>query len=252
MNARLGFSCAIHVEADLIIIDETLAVGDVGFRVKCYSKIKAMQAQGQTFLIVSHSPNLIANFCTRVILLEKGVKVFDGPPLDGLEAYKDIREELDRHQRGAAQSSFAEKEADHPLWLDGFQMERVPGPGGVDRCVINATLHCRKHCHHPFVSFGLRNQEGIVICSYDSTGSLPQMGVGSSIEVSMSFDNRLLQGTYFLSAKTGEIVGDVVVTSSTHHNVSRLDVVGEAVTKGLVDLKLKLDFQKQLIAEIQS
>jgi len=226
----------------------------VGFRVKCYSKIKAMQARGQTFLIVSHSPNLIANFCTRVILLEKGAKVFDGPPLEGLEAYKDIREELERRQSKGGQSGFAEKEADHPLWLDGFHLERVPVPGGVERCVVHAVLHCRKRCDHPFVSFGLRNQEGIVICSRDSSGSkcsLPPMDAGSSIELSMSFDNRLLQGTYFLSARTGEMIGDVVVTSSTHHNVSRLDVAGEAATKGLVDLNLELGFQRQLSAEVQ-
>ncbi|UIJ87200.1 ABC transporter ATP-binding protein [Rhizobium leguminosarum] len=80
MMARLSFACAIHVDADIVIIDETLAVGDANFRVRCYDRIQQMQRNGQTFLLVSHSPNLVANFCTRTIVIEKGRKVFDGPP----------------------------------------------------------------------------------------------------------------------------------------------------------------------------
>jgi ABC-type polysaccharide/polyol phosphate transport system ATPase subunit len=68
MQSRLAFACAVHVQADLIIIDETLAVGDANFRMKCYDRIREMKSSGQTFLLVSHSQNLVANYCTRGVV----------------------------------------------------------------------------------------------------------------------------------------------------------------------------------------
>ena len=56
MQSRLAFSCAIHVDCDLIIIDETLAVGDANFRMKCYDRIRHMKEIGQTFLLVNQKP----------------------------------------------------------------------------------------------------------------------------------------------------------------------------------------------------
>ena len=93
MQSRLAFACAVHVAADLIIIDETLAVGDANFRMKCYDRIRQMKQEGQSFLLVSHNQNLLANFCTRGIVLEGGKKVFDGVTIEAVEVYKRIRTE---------------------------------------------------------------------------------------------------------------------------------------------------------------
>ncbi len=93
MQSRLAFACAVHVDANLIIIDETLAVGDANFRMKCYDRIRQMKEDGQTFLLVSHNQNLVANFCTRGIVLEGGRKVFDGTTFDAVECYKRVRTE---------------------------------------------------------------------------------------------------------------------------------------------------------------
>src|SRR3546814_7995279 len=91
MYARVAFASAIHVNADLIIVDETLSVGDASFRVKCYNAIERMQNEGKTFLMVSHNQNVIANFCSRAIVIEGGRKVFDGEPLEAVNTYKRIR-----------------------------------------------------------------------------------------------------------------------------------------------------------------
>ncbi|PTU04023.1 ABC transporter ATP-binding protein, partial [Pseudomonas sp. HMWF031] len=88
MQSRLAFACAVHVDADLIIIDETLAVGDASFRMKCYDRIREMRDAGQTFLLVTHNQNLLANFCTRAIVIEGGKKIHDGSVFDAIEVYK--------------------------------------------------------------------------------------------------------------------------------------------------------------------
>ncbi|OWW02295.1 ABC transporter [Rhizobium sp. R72] len=240
MMARLGFACAIHVNADVIIIDETLAVGDANFRVRCYERIQQMQRNGQTFLLVSHSPNLVANFCTRTIVIEKGRKVFDGPPLEGLNVYKDIRENLAAGKKplpNGGSDLIAPK-----LRLENVRFNEVVGGDGK-RGILTCDLVAEAAVSDPVVSFGIRNQEGITICSYDSerdTTELKTMSSGERTSLELEFKNILLAGAYFISARVAERVGDVTLTLGTHHNIARFDVVSKGTNAGLVDLSVKL------------
>jgi len=72
MFARLAFAVAINVEPDILIIDETLSVGDIRFQIKCMNKMKEMIEGGTTILFVSHDINTIKRFCTKAIWLDKG------------------------------------------------------------------------------------------------------------------------------------------------------------------------------------
>lgn len=79
MYMRLGFSVAIHMEPDILIIDEILAVGDQAFQSKCIDAIMAMKDRGVTILIVSHNINLVRTLCTHVLWMDKGVPQAYGP-----------------------------------------------------------------------------------------------------------------------------------------------------------------------------
>ncbi|WP_341577862.1 ABC transporter ATP-binding protein [Microbacterium schleiferi] len=79
MFMRLAFSVAIHVELDVLLVDEILSVGDGPFRAKCAAKIKELTASGVTMLVVSHDMNMVQQLCERGIVIEKGAKIFDGP-----------------------------------------------------------------------------------------------------------------------------------------------------------------------------
>ncbi|MBA8836020.1 MULTISPECIES: ABC transporter ATP-binding protein [Rhizobium] len=242
MMARLGFACAIHVDADIVIIDETLAVGDANFRVRCYDRIQQMQRNGQTFLLVSHSPNLVANFCTRTIVIEKGRKVFDGPPLDGLNVYKDIRENLAAGKKSLPSGGSSDLVAPK-LRLENVRFNEVTGSDGVKRGNLTCDLLSEATVPNPVVSFGIRNQEGIVICSYDSEHDITQlkpMSTGDRTSLVFEFKNILLAGAYFISARVAEQVGDVTLTLGTHHNIARFDIVGKGTNSGLVDLNATL------------
>lgn len=78
MYMRLAFSVAVHVELDVLLVDEVLAVGDAPFREKCHARLRELSAQGVTMLVVSHNKAQILELCTRGIVLEKGKVVFDG------------------------------------------------------------------------------------------------------------------------------------------------------------------------------
>ncbi|HSX66294.1 ABC transporter ATP-binding protein [Nocardioides sp.] len=85
MNARLGFAIAIHVESDIFLADEVLAVGDKPFRQKCMAKIKEVREEGRTLFYVSHSVGSVRRVCDRVVVLEKGRLGFDGGVEEGIK-----------------------------------------------------------------------------------------------------------------------------------------------------------------------
>lgn len=72
MNARLGFSIAIHSSSEIILIDEILAVGDESFQAKCINKIKALIELGKTIVLVSHNYNLMEQLANRIVYIRKG------------------------------------------------------------------------------------------------------------------------------------------------------------------------------------
>lgn len=78
MQVRLGFSVAIHIDPDVLIMDEVLAVGDQHFQKKCQRRIDALREQNKTLLFVSHSPDAVRQICRRVIWLDQGRLVADG------------------------------------------------------------------------------------------------------------------------------------------------------------------------------
>jgi ABC-type polysaccharide/polyol phosphate transport system ATPase subunit len=87
MLVRLGFSVAAHLDADVLLIDEVLAVGDEAFQRKCLRRIATRIEQGATVVLVSHAPGTIERACRRVVVLDGGRVVFDGPTIEGLRHY---------------------------------------------------------------------------------------------------------------------------------------------------------------------
>jgi ABC-type polysaccharide/polyol phosphate transport system ATPase subunit len=88
MSLRLAFSVAIHVEPDILIIDEVLAVGDQAFQAKCMDKILEFKDQGKTFLFVSHSTGAVQKLCERALWLDHGELLMDGDAAEVAAAYE--------------------------------------------------------------------------------------------------------------------------------------------------------------------
>lgn len=87
MYVRLGFAIAAHLDADVLLIDEVLAVGDEAFQRKCEARIAGAVERGATLVLVSHDAALIERTCERVVVLDGGHVVFDGPAAEGMEYY---------------------------------------------------------------------------------------------------------------------------------------------------------------------
>jgi lipopolysaccharide transport system ATP-binding protein len=87
MFLRLGFSIVAHLDADVLLIDEILAVGDESFQLKCLNRVSEQMERGATLVLVSHDPTAIERICERVVVLDGGRKAFDGSVAEGLLHY---------------------------------------------------------------------------------------------------------------------------------------------------------------------
>jgi len=93
MFVRLAFSVAAHLNSDLLILDEVLAVGDHRFQEKCFNRIEGLSRADKTILFVSHNMGAIQTFCDRVIVLNKGNIIYDGAVAAGVERYLSINKQ---------------------------------------------------------------------------------------------------------------------------------------------------------------
>lgn len=90
MYVRLAFAIAVHTDPDILLVDEVLAVGDEQFQQKCLNKIKEFQAEGRTIIIVSHALDQIESLCDRVVVMNRGLMVFDGIPVTAVERFREL------------------------------------------------------------------------------------------------------------------------------------------------------------------
>jgi ABC-2 type transport system ATP-binding protein len=88
MQVRIAFSVIARLEEPIILVDEVLAVGDKGFREKCYRRIDELLAGGRTLFFVSHNDKDLRRFCSRGLYLDKGILQFDGPIDEALDRYE--------------------------------------------------------------------------------------------------------------------------------------------------------------------
>ncbi len=87
MHLRFAFAVAAHVDPDILVIDEVLAVGDAAFQSKCIAKAEAVTRTGRTVLFISHQMSIVQRVCTRAILLEAGRVIREGPTGEVVQAY---------------------------------------------------------------------------------------------------------------------------------------------------------------------
>ncbi len=90
MYMRLGFAVAVHVDPDILLIDEVLAVGDLAFKEKCLAKIRELQKRGTTIILVSHAPKQVQELCDMAVWLDRGQVRLMGPAGEVAQAYAEF------------------------------------------------------------------------------------------------------------------------------------------------------------------
>ncbi|MBR3058177.1 MAG: ABC transporter ATP-binding protein [Clostridiales bacterium] len=123
MYMRLAFSVAINVDADILLIDEIMAVGDANFQEKCFKKLRQLKRDGMTIVIVSHDINTIESFCDKGIWISEGKCASEG---DIKKVVKDYRNFLDKERQAALAKEMEERRKDAKLRIAEGKADFVP------------------------------------------------------------------------------------------------------------------------------
>jgi len=122
MYVRLGFAVAAHVEPDVLLVDEVLAVGDAEFRQRCMARMKELRVSGTTIIFVSHNMHMVRSLCDHALLLWRGQVHFEGSPNDAIVAYEQM------WQKRATQSSNVYTQEEHaPILISKIQLLNSEG-----------------------------------------------------------------------------------------------------------------------------
>ena len=140
MYVRLAFAVAAHLEPEILLIDEVLAVGDAAFQRKCLSRMTTLAKGGRTVLFVSHNLTSVANLCSRCVYLRDGTVAFDGPVPEALAAYHE-----DLNADGDGNMGSLRKRLSNDCTISGVQMLSLSGEplrrvGARDGCIIEVAL----------------------------------------------------------------------------------------------------------------
>ena len=136
MYMRLGFAVAIHVDPDVLLVDEVLAVGDEGFTHKCLDKFAEFRRRGKTILLVTHSLNVVERFCDEALWLDDGRAMAHGDPKRVVDAYLTAVEKTEEALLATTtKKAVAAAETAHPTEPSAVHASTEPGatvPGSVD------------------------------------------------------------------------------------------------------------------------
>lgn len=163
MHARLGFAVAAHVEPEILLVDEVLAVGDTAFQFRCLSKIRQLVDEvGCTVVFISHNMDTVQGLCERVMWLDHGVIQDDGSPERVIESYL-IHEE--KQQLGGS----IREVAPGPLEIDAVTLRNSQHLATVefasgDEVIVELHYVARQPVVRPIFSIGIRDPRSSLIC----------------------------------------------------------------------------------------
>ncbi|ELC8436871.1 ATP-binding cassette domain-containing protein [Clostridium perfringens] len=202
MFARLAFAVAINVDPDILIVDEILSVGDVGFQVKCMEKFNEFKKKGKTILYVSHGLGTVKKFCDRAIWLQKGEVVDDGNSVIVVERYYNLNfnpaniEQLKDHKSDIINSIAVKSNTKNVEYLEKLDLEVEYDLISNDLKDPNIVLEFRKTDYEPGTTRG-NDQFVCGINSKDNIKNIPfNLGV-NKLKVSLNKVN-LVAGVYYI------------------------------------------------------
>ena len=188
MYVRLAFAVAAHLEPEILIVDEVLAVGDVGFQRKCMDYMKKLARSGITILLVSHNLFAVKAMCRRVLLLSSGSCQYDGLPAEGIDLYEnDSRLEADPWAVGV----IGEDIKHWPIvirsveFLDAAGEQRTVYDYG-ERMRVRMHYEVRRPIKNPNFYFAIRRSDNIACCSFSAARdgvSVPLLEESGTIEL---------------------------------------------------------------------
>jgi len=244
MYMRLAFSVAIHVDADVLLVDEILAVGDASFQAKCFNKMREIKSKGVTIVIVSHGLGEIEQLCERSIWIDNGIIRKQGVPYDVHPEYLNYmgqKTHLAEHQKSVSIEEEKEEEIIKDVNIlsvtlfDENNKENDLFETGKS-INIKIKYNVQKPVNNPDISIGVFRNDGFHCYStstFTDRLTIPELTSDGEIHFNI-IENNLLEGEYSLDAA---IKSENGLVYDSHRRMVKFKMYSSTHDKGVSRLK---------------
>jgi ABC-type polysaccharide/polyol phosphate transport system ATPase subunit len=246
MQVRLGFATAIQVDADILLVDEVLAVGDALFQRKCFDTFRRLKDEGCTIMYVSHDLETVKRFADRALLLDHGRVVDIGRPDLVIRQYDQLnreREEGRQVQAWADKGRTGDGSAEIvDAWLEGEDGERAAVLRWGEQAAFKFTVRFHRDMEAPLLGFNVRNADQAMVLNVSDrwrgfdTGSVPAGEVRTFVA---RFTNWLAAGRHY--ATPFVTAADALRWADVRERMVSFDVDTPLATGALVDIPQQIE-----------
>jgi ABC-2 type transport system ATP-binding protein len=252
MLVRLAFAVMIHVDADILLIDEVLAVGDAAFQQKCFDQFYRLRDEGRTMILVTHDMGAVERFCDRAVLLEKGVKIREG---DSHRVGMEYLEVNFGRQTTAAEAGQGEGEADRAgdgraqieeAWFEDEHGEVASSLETGRPCAFVARARFAADVVDPLFGVTLENGAHDHVLSASTLWDAPRSGTfhaGEEVVFRVRFTNVFSPGRYDATPAVA-LRGSGTSWLDRRERLCSIVVTGTQATDAIVQLPYEIDVER--------
>jgi ABC-2 type transport system ATP-binding protein len=256
MLVRLAFAVMIQVDAEILLIDEVLAVGDAAFQQKCFDEFARIRESGRTVLLVTHDMGAVNRFCDRALLLERGRVAAHGDPETVGNRYFELNfSEAARADAGLDRSTERMGDGHAEIvecWFEDGAGEAVAGVAAGAPCAFAARVRFIEPVDDPLFGVVVQNDRRETVLAASTLWSDPTPGryePGDEITYRVRFENRLVPGRYFATPAVAR-QGQGIAWIDRRERMADLLVSGLTRTDAVVDLPYEVTVSRAARAEV--
>ncbi len=248
MHVRLAFAVMIQVNADILLIDEVLAVGDAAFQQKCFNQFNRLRDEGRTIVLVTHDMSSVRRFCHRAMVLERGHVVDTGDPVRVGERYLELNF---HHEQPVDDDSERDRFGDRSarfvgLWIETPDHQPLESAPQGQAMIIGAHVQFKEDVDDPVVSLMIEDDQHRPVFATSSVWTQELTGsfrAGDFARLEVCFENVLAPGHYFVTPTIARRGSGQDVLDRAPGMMSFI-VTGTRDTEGVLDLEHDFSFQR--------
>jgi ABC-type polysaccharide/polyol phosphate transport system ATPase subunit len=247
MHVRLAFAVMVQVDADVLLVDEVLAVGDAAFQQKCFDEFNRLRDAGKTIVLVTHDMGAVRRFAHRAMLMDGGRATMIGDPDRVGSEYLELNFNRARH---SSSSDDVERYGDGralitDAWLEDSRGERAAAFAHGTEIVVKAVIEFAEDMEHPSVGIAIETEDHRVVFAANSIWSEERTGryaAGDKATMSLRLRNVFAAGRYHVSPAVA-LRGTALQLADHRPRLLSLVVTGPVITGGVVDLEHDMELR---------
>jgi ABC-2 type transport system ATP-binding protein len=204
MMVRLAFAVMVQADADVMLIDEVLAVGDAAFAQKCMDVFQEKRRAGKTIVLVTHDMATVQGLCDRAMLIHDGELAYIGDPEETAMRYYRVNFAGGGEDGGPEEDGIPDVHARAiEAWLENEAGERIENVEQGQPIGLNLVIQARRELSGPVFGIHFLNADGAVVFGFNTTPTVPvgqpdRLAAGQRVRIAGKIENRLLPGRYFV------------------------------------------------------